>query len=1022
MWVGVGAVAAFLSIASLGFGAVQPPAWWVVGAFPRYTQSDFKANETIENARNENPHGNQWNGLVGLGGREFRGRLVPAQSGALDLVGVFGPSPSNACAYAGFRASSEKASPSIITVTVPGPVRCFLNNALVGEGVDTLKMTVSLKAGMNSVLVKSWNSKGNPQWMLNCTIQSDSQLSFEPVEPVAEKAKPATGKRNVALWSEGARAATSSYAWRGTDKDQFGRNYINDGQLQGPAWSSLAQQNMPQWVWVKFAEPRKIDRLVLYAGQNTRDFTAEYSPDGGATFKKLFEKKDEKPGAQSSYAVEFQPVVVDNVRVRITRVEKSVTSGFDTASVTELEVYGEKPRGGVSSKKETMRGRDEVKASKLKPARGFMPDIKEEASQLVVSTPWYRMNLDKARPRMSYLSLDAKGRGEFFCNILRNAGAFPVVEPMFADTRIAEDGLFQRNGNVIEYPAVEVAPGVYARVAFRFREKDYDLELTTLSKRRQPLRGGLFRFDLDFRQTPTSFYGRAEDPVSMVTMPCYMNAPDCGTFRITQSGDGAVMRQYPSSDEFNLAAHCMFDIAPETTDLSEKFGAIPEGTWRGTFTFAVDPQIPFKDLVKNEPRLKGLPKYSLNMAQWRVDQGVMANNTVSTDCALSLQFYAEMAVYAPAMKDGISPMALVVPTVDRYLDGLGGHLMWHGFKVEVTPPGKWYASLESGGFIINSAWYAVRTLDEKNLLGRWLPRLESLAGHLEAHDIDGDGIVESGDRGHWFDTYNLPEGVKEAHSTAVNYEAFWHLADLETLAGRTEQAAHWQARADLIKKNYLKVFFNPETGVIGGWRDKEGKLHDPMFPWVNSYAICADLVSDEQAQDILKRFLVRMKEIGFGEAQYKYGMLTNLIPLKPDEWNHHGAREWQGYMNGSITSPYSNYFIMALYRHGFRETAEKMLWAQVESFDKGTFNSGVRIPYLPVRNPVGSAFYTWDGSHANGEGYLPENWHAYAGIFAGHFGIRFDKTGYSLESWSFLKGKKLPCGMPVMGKTQAMMQ
>ena len=55
-------------------------------------------------------------------------------------------------------------------------------------------------------------------------------------------------------------------------------------------------------------------------------------------------------------------------------------------------------------------------------------------------------------------------------------------------------------------------------------------------------------------------------------------------------------------------------------------------------------------------------------------------------------------------------------------------------------------------------------------------------------------------------------------------------------------------------------------------------------------------------------------------------------------------------------------------------------------------------------------------------GYLPENWHAYAGIFAGHYGIHFDQNGYSLESWSPLKGKKLPCNMPVMGKIQKTME
>jgi hypothetical protein len=275
------------------------------------------------------------------------------------------------------------------------------------------------------------------------------------------------------------------------------------------------------------------------------------------------------------------------------------------------------------------------------------------------------------------------------------------------------------------------------------------------------------------------------------------------------------------------------------------------------------------------------------------------------------------------------------------------------------------------------------------------------------------------DHGHWFDTYNLPPGVKEAHSTAVNYDAFRHLAELEELAGRAEKAAHYRVRAQLIHDNYLKVFFNPETGVIGGWRDLQGKLHDPMFPWVNGYAICAGLVDDELAKSILTKLLAQMKKIGF--TQYQFGLPTNLLPMQKDEWSH-GGRPWQGYMNGSLTPPYSYYFILALYRHGFRTEAEQMLWAQVGSFDKGTFNSGVRIPHLPPRNPVGSAFFKWDGSSAEGEGYLPENWHAYTSIFAGHYGIRFDEHGYGLEKWSPLKGQRVPCGLPVMGKIQEFME
>ena len=749
------------------------------------------------------------------------------------------------------------------------------------------------------------------------------------------------------------------------------------------------------------------------------DLAGEYSEDGGATFKTLFEIKDAKPNPKdSALRAEFPAVATDNVRIRITRAEKPSSSAFATAQLFEVEVYGDDAPGSGSLAKAGAPSASKG-TSELKPEGDFKPQVKELNNQVELSTPWYQVALERSRPRIARLSLDSLGKGEFKIALLRNAGAMALVSPMFDPSAFAQDGALEIDGNVARYPAVTVAPGVTMAVALRFHPKSFELELATASSRSVPLSGGVFRMDLDFWQTPTSFFGRATDPAHFVTLPCYIHAPDAGTFRVTQSGGGAIFRQMPSADDFNLSARQLMDIAPWPGG-SSSYGRIPAGPWRTTLRFDVESVEPFPSLVAGEPRLQGLPRYAMNIAQWMPGNKVLSNNVVSTNCPLSLQFYAEMGLYAPRLQDGIEVMDLVTTSVDRYLDGLGGHLYWHGMKVEVQPPGKWVGSLETGGFILNSAWYAVHTTGGKPLLERWLPRLEALAGHLEAHDTDGDGIVDSGDRGHWFDTYRLNEGVKEAHSTAVNYEAFLHMADLETMAGRPEQATHYNHRAQLIKDNYLKVFYNPETGVIGGWRDQEGKLHDRMFPWVNGYAICAGLVGNELANQILDRLFSQMKKIGF--TQYQYGLPTNLLPLEADEWNHHGVRGWQEYMNGSITPPYSNYVIMALYKMGRREQAEQLLWPQIASFDKGTFNSGVRIPYMKPRNPVGSAFYVWDGSRANGEGYLPENWHAYAGIFAGHFGIRFDEKGYSLEPWSPLKGKSVKCGLPVMGKIQETME
>ena len=1032
-----GLILIVLSTAAFGEAPAQtrlvaPSTWWVLGPFPRYDQAMFETNEPMENASNNRQGANEWNRAIAVGGRELRMRQVGgAEPGLLNLASACGGSAQYACSYAGVRVRAEKADGNATaTLSASGPVRWFFNNVLVAEGKENgvWKVTLPMKVGWNSLLAKSWNPTGSADWAVKCQMDSSTPLEWEPAVLAPTPAKPAAGRRNVALWSEGSRVAVSSIVWRGCAINERGLSMLNDGLKPGSpggggaAWNSHEVDGLPQWAWVRFPGMRTIDSVVIYCGGKERgpiDLAGEYSVDGGATFKTLFEIKDAKPNSKdASLRAEFPAVASDNVRIRITRAEKPSTSAFATAQLTEVEVYGDNTLGnGSMALVDAVQGLNA--SSELKPKGDFKPQINEQKTQVEFSTPWYRVALDRLRPRIAQLALDSLGKGEFKIALLRNAGAMTLVSPMFDPAPFPNDGALQIDGNVARYPTVTVAPGVTMAVALRFHEKSFELELSTASGRSLPLSGGVFRFDLDFWQTPTSFFGRATDPAHFVTLPCYIHAPDAGTFRVTQSGDGAIFRQAPSADDFNLSAMQLMDIAPWPQG-STSYGRIPTQTWRTTLRFDVESLQPFPGFVASEPRLKGLPRYALNIAQWMPGKKVLSNNVVSTNCPLSLQFYAEMGLYAPRLQDGLEVMDLVTASVDRYLDGLGGHLYWQGVKVEVTPPGKWHGSLETGGFMLNSAWYAVHTVGGKPLIERWLPRLEALAGHLEAHDTDGDGIVDSGDGGHWFDTYNLSAGVKEAHSSAVNYEAFMHLAELETSAGRKEQAAHYRQRAQLIKDNYLKVFFNPETGVIGGWRDKEGKLHDPIFPWVNGYAICAGLVDDKLANQILDRLFAQMKKIGF--TQFQYGLPTNLIPLQADEWNHHGVRGWQEYMNGSITPPYSNYVIMALYKMGRREQAEELLWPQIASFDKGTFNSGVAIPYMRRRNPVGSAFYVWDGSRANGEGYLPENWHAYAGIFAGHFGIHFDETGYSLEPWSPLKGKRVPCGLPVMGKIQEFMQ
>jgi hypothetical protein len=378
-------------------------------------------------------------------------------------------------------------------------------------------------------------------------------------------------------------------------------------------------------------------------------------------------------------------------------------------------------------------------------------------------------------------------------------------------------------------------------------------------------------------------------------------------------------------------------------------------------------------------------------------------------------FYAEQAVWAPHLKDGISPMELVQASVDQYFKGARGYMMPN---LNVESP-DWKSSRETAAYLVISGWYVIRTIGGLPQANEWLKPMEALSNHIESY-FNHEGLVDEPGR-EWFDVYDF-EGP-DAFSNAANYRAFLSMADVEQLTGHPDLAKRYRDDAARIKAVYFKTFFNPATGVLAGWKSPDGKLHDEMFPWVNGFAIYQGLVPTDQAKPILQTMLTKIQSIGF--QSFQYGLPTNLIPMSPADYfpNTSGAPKqpdgkdtWQVYMNGGATSPYEYYFIQALYQTGMKDDAERLLWPLMQSYEKGTFNTGIELPGLKQRNPVGSAFYVWDGSRGRGEGYLPEDWQGMDALFTGHFGIGFDDRGYFLQPWSPLKGQNITLDTPYMGK------
>ena len=222
-----------LGLANLMAGAAEGPSrspstWWVAGPFPIYDRAMFEANEPIEDAK-------EWKGVPALTGREMIPTQVGAtESGSVDLARACGGA-AYATAYAGARFVAEKDESAPATLTASGPVRWFFNSKLIGETKEkgVLKVTLPLNKGSNALLAKSWNPTNSAEWSVGCEMASASPLVWDSLAKELPSAQHGTGRRNVALWSEGSKIAVSSVPARSLAFIKNAPSMLNDGLKPG---------------------------------------------------------------------------------------------------------------------------------------------------------------------------------------------------------------------------------------------------------------------------------------------------------------------------------------------------------------------------------------------------------------------------------------------------------------------------------------------------------------------------------------------------------------------------------------------------------------------------------------------------------------------------------------------------------------------------------------------------------------------------------------------------------------------
>lgn len=160
------------------------------------------------------------------------------------------------------------------------------------------------------------------------------------------------------------------------------------------------------------------------------------------------------------------------------------------------------------------------------------------------------------------------------------------------------------------------------------------------------------------------------------------------------------------------------------------------------------------------------------------------------------------------------------------------------------------------------------------------------------------------------------------------------------------------------------------------WKSADGQLHDYYFTFVNSIAICYDLVEEKNGNKIMDVLLDKMEKEGF--TNFELGLPGNLTPIKRGDYTHH-ERRWgcntsdelndgfQIYENGGATACYVYFTIRALFKLGRKKDAEMILFPLLKSLEEGNFQG-------KCDNGMTKDWKTWNGECWGYEGFLVDNY------------------------------------------------
>lgn len=572
-------------------------------------------------------------------------------------------------------------------------------------------------------------------------------------------------------------------------------------------------------------------------------------------------------------------------------------------------------------------------------------------------SPSIDAQLSPTAPEFLSLNIDGLGKGRRGANIIGSstAGGFQASGSTSGGTHRIEYRVTQAPADNPPAWTVEFSP---KRIILT---SDWSPEF-------QPTR---FIFHFNLNSVHSTVLGLFQKN-ALLAAPALMHFPGQGSVRIT-------------SNVPEIGLTYQSNRPQQTAQL-----ALPGATFehkRIVYTFditAIYPQLPGID---NDDLFDTFRRNWLDALQLNPQLEALSNNTASDSCAFCYYEFADIAALTPELAPGLTALDLVRQTLDRMLAGGWAYGM-PGIPDRPSVTSDFYPSMIIAAANCaragrNDAWLAANYHGIRD----WM---ESLL----ATDITGNGLIKSGVSGNsgswgdmgfpklrpsnWWDTIGF--GYEDAYGNALTYRALHDMAMMARKLGKTADATRYTRAAERLRGIFFDHFYNPETGVLGGWRSSDGKLHDYYFLWVNGIAIHYGLVPKPQANAIMDKLLAKMREVGYDK--FNMGLPGNLITVALPDYVHRtkdgrygggvlpdNSDGFQNYENGGATGSFAFFTMAALYDLGRKQDADRILFPMLKTYGECGFegrNAENRSP----------DWRRWDGTAMGYEGLLTDNYYA----------------------------------------------